>query len=138
MLFRVIENHPNCPLTYFRWVTLLFVHDSILSNDGASSKPGAIHRAHSRQMYKVLQRKRRKDHPLTPPPCSIMLLNKKGGDKMLKEIRVNAVLDPDMKKRLYRVLLEEDLTFSEWLRRQIDAYLKEKEPKGKRRKGTAK
>jgi hypothetical protein len=67
-----------------------------------------------------------------------MLLNKKGGDKMLKEIRVNAVLDPDMKKRLYRVLLEEDLTFSEWLRRQIDAYLKEKEPKGKRHKGTAK
>jgi hypothetical protein len=43
-----------------------------------------------------------------------------------------------MKKRLYRVLLEEDLTFSEWLRRQIDAYLKEKVPKGKRRKGTAK
>jgi hypothetical protein len=42
MLFRVIENHPNCPLTYFRWVTLLFVHDPILSNDGVSSKPGAI------------------------------------------------------------------------------------------------
>jgi len=48
---------------------------------------------------------------------------------MPKEIRVNAVLDPGMKKRLYRVLLEEDLTFSEWLRRQIDAYLAEKEPK---------
>jgi hypothetical protein len=45
MLFRVIENHPNCPLTYFRWVTLLFVHDPILSNDGVSSKPGAIHLA---------------------------------------------------------------------------------------------
>ena len=58
-----------------------------------------------------------------------MLLNTKGGDKMPKEIRVNAVLDPGMKKRLYRVLLEEDLTFSEWLRRQIDAYLAEKEPK---------
>ncbi len=26
------------------------------------------------------------------------------------------------------------MTFSEWLRRQIDAYLAEKEPKGKRRK----
>ena len=54
---------------------------------------------------------------------------------MPKEIRVNAVLDPGLKKRLYRVLLEEDLTFSAWLRRQIDAYLAEKEPKGKRRKG---
>ncbi|MBP2668893.1 MAG: hypothetical protein H6Q80_1095 [Deltaproteobacteria bacterium] len=33
------------------------------------------------------------------------------------------------------VLREEDLTFSERLRRQINAYLEEKEPKGKRRKG---
>ena len=54
---------------------------------------------------------------------------------MPKEMRVNAVLDPVLKKRLYRVLLEEDLTFSDWLRRQIDTYLAEKEPKGKRRKG---
>ena len=54
---------------------------------------------------------------------------------MPKEIRVNAVLDPNLKKRLYRVLLEEDLTCSEWLRRQIHGYLAEKEPKGKRRKG---
>ena len=58
-----------------------------------------------------------------------MLLNKKGGEEMTKEIRVNAVLDPNLKKRLYRVLLEEDLTFSDWLRRQIGAYLREKEPK---------
>jgi hypothetical protein len=64
-----------------------------------------------------------------------MLLNKKGGDRMAKEIRVNAVIDPILKKRLYRVLLEEDLTFSNWLRKQIEAYLKKKEPKGKRRKG---
>ena len=48
---------------------------------------------------------------------------------MPKEIRVNAVLDPGLKKRLYRVLLEEDLTFSAWLRRQIDAYLQEKKRK---------
>lgn len=63
-----------------------------------------------------------------------MLLNKKGGERMAKEIRVNAVLDPVLKKRLYRVLLEEDLTFSDWLRRQINVYLQKKEPKGKRRK----
>ena len=43
MLLRVLENHPDCPLTHFLWVTLLFVHDPILSNDGVSSKPGAIH-----------------------------------------------------------------------------------------------
>ena len=53
---------------------------------------------------------------------------------MPKEIRVNAVLHPDLKKRLYRVLLEEDLSFSAWLRTQIGAYLREKEPKGKRTK----
>ena len=52
---------------------------------------------------------------------------------MAKEIRVNAVLDPNLKKRLYHVLLEEDLSFSDWLRRQIDAYLAEKEPKGKKK-----
>lgn len=54
---------------------------------------------------------------------------------MPKEIRVNAVLDPELKKRLYRVLLEEDLTFSDWLRGQITAYLAEKEPKGESRRG---
>jgi hypothetical protein len=51
------------------------------------------------------------------------------------QARVNAFLDSDLKKRLYRVLLEEDLTFSDWLRAQIGQYLAEKEPKGKRRKG---
>ncbi len=57
---------------------------------------------------------------------------------MAKEIRVNAVIDPMLKKRLYRVLLEEDLTFSDWLRRQIEGYLKKKEPKTARKKWTRK
>ena len=48
--------------------------------------------------------------------------------------RVNAFLDPYLKKRLYRVLLEEDKTFSDWLRGQIEAYLAKKETKGKPRK----
>ena len=48
--------------------------------------------------------------------------------------RVNAFLDPYLKKRLYRVLLEEDKTFSDWLRGQIEAYLAKKETKGKLRK----
>jgi len=54
---------------------------------------------------------------------------------MVKGTRVLAEVDKDLKKRLYRVLLEEDLTFSEWVRQQIEAYLAEKEPKPKRRKG---
>jgi hypothetical protein len=62
-----------------------------------------------------------------------MLLDKEGGEGMQKEIRVNAVIDPELKKRLYRVLLEDDLTFSAWLRRQIDQYLAGKEPKGKKK-----
>jgi len=33
--------------------------------------------------------------------------------------RVNAVIDPVFKKRLYRVLIEEDLTFSDWIRKQM-------------------
>ncbi len=52
---------------------------------------------------------------------------------MPKEIRVNAVIDPALKKRLYRVLLEEDLTFSDWLRKQIETYLKKMEPMRKPR-----
>lgn len=51
MFFHLIENHPNCPLTYFRWVTLLFVQDPILSNDGVSSKPGAFIRLLLRKLW---------------------------------------------------------------------------------------
>ena len=32
-------------------------------------------------------------------------------------------------------LVDEDISFAEWLRRQIDAYLAAKEPKAKRGKG---
>lgn len=56
---------------------------------------------------------------------------------MPKEIRVNAVIDPALKKRLYRVLLEEDLTFSDWLRKQIEEYVGKKEPKERRVKEMA-
>ena len=51
---------------------------------------------------------------------------------MVKGRRLLADLEPELKKRLFRVLLEEDLTFTEWLRKQVDAYLAEKEPKGKK------
>ena len=52
---------------------------------------------------------------------------------MVKGRRLLADLEPELKKRLFRVLLEEDLTFTDWLREQVNAHLAEKEPKGKRR-----
>jgi hypothetical protein len=45
------------------------------------------------------------------------------------EVKVIARIDEDKRRRLYHVLLDEGITFSEWLRRQINAYLQEKEPK---------
>jgi len=74
-------------------------------------------------------------HLLDISNCTYVHYLLMGGDEMVKGTRLLAEIDPELKKRLYRVLLEEDLTFSEWLRRQIDQYLAEKEPKGKRRKG---
>ena len=49
--------------------------------------------------------------------------------------KLNALIDDDRVKRLYHVLVDEDLSFTEWLRRQIDRYLEERErpttkPKG--------
>jgi len=56
------------------------------------------------------------------------MVTKRGG------VRFNADVDVETAKRLRHILVDEEITFSDWLRRQIDAYLKEKEPKGKRRK----
>jgi len=47
-------------------------------------------------------------------------------------VRLNAEVDEERRRRLYHVLLDDGLSFTEWLRRQIDAYLAEKEPKGKK------
>ena len=54
---------------------------------------------------------------------------------MEDEIMVIARMDRKKKIRLFHVLLDEGRTFSAWLRDQVDSYLVEKEPKGKRRKG---
>ena len=54
---------------------------------------------------------------------------------MEDEIKVIARMDRKKKIRLFHILLDEQRTFSAWLRDQIDAYLAEKEPKGKRTKG---
>jgi len=49
--------------------------------------------------------------------------------------RLNAEVDEETRRKLYHALLDEGISFAEWLRRQIDAYLEKKEPKGKQRKG---
>lgn len=48
-------------------------------------------------------------------------------------VRINAVIDEERKLRLFHALLDDGISFTEWLRRQIDAYLAEKEPKGKKK-----
>ncbi len=51
-------------------------------------------------------------------------------------VRINSVIDDELLRRLRHVLLDERLSLSEWIRRQAEAYLAEKEPKAaKRRKG---
>jgi len=52
--------------------------------------------------------------------------------------RVNANLPDEIHKALRVKLAEDGTNFSDWLKRHIDQYLAEKEPKGKRRKGKAK
>lgn len=49
-------------------------------------------------------------------------------------IRLNANVDRERARQLKHALIDEGLSFSEWLRQQIDKYLAEKEPKHKRRK----
>jgi len=51
---------------------------------------------------------------------------------MEKMVKVIALIEKEQKRRLYHILLDEDRSFAEWLRDQIDAYVK---AKGKPRKG---
>ncbi len=39
--------------------------------------------------------------------------------------RLNAEIDEATRRALYHALLDDGLSFSEWIRRQIDAYLAE-------------
>ena len=48
-------------------------------------------------------------------------------------VRLNAEVDDERRRRLYHVLLDVGISFTEWLRRQIDAYLAEKESKGRKK-----
>jgi len=58
---------------------------------------------------------------------------RKNEGTMEDEIKVIARMDRKKKIRLFHILLDEQRTFSAWLRDQIDAYLAEKEPKDKRK-----
>jgi hypothetical protein len=49
--------------------------------------------------------------------------------------RLNADVPDELRKRLLHALVDEDISFAEWLRRQIEAYLAEMKTKGKRHKG---
>lgn len=40
--------------------------------------------------------------------------------------RLNAEVAEETRRKLYHALLDDGLTFAEWLRRQIDAYLAER------------
>jgi predicted nucleic acid-binding Zn ribbon protein len=51
------------------------------------------------------------------------------------QIRLNANVEEEQAKRLKHALVDEGISFSEWLRQQIDQYIEAKEPKRKRRKG---
>lgn len=44
-------------------------------------------------------------------------------------IRVNVLMTREQRRRLFHILLDEGISFSEWTRRQIDAYIAEREPK---------
>ena len=48
---------------------------------------------------------------------------------MEKMVKMIALVEEEKRRRLYHILLDEDISFAEWLRRQIDAYLQQKEPK---------
>ena len=78
-------------------------------------------------------------YSLTSPQISkytIVYKHMEGGERVKDEkIRVNVLIGKEQRRRLFHILLDEGISFSEWGRRQIEAYLKEKEPKLKRRKG---
>ena len=52
--------------------------------------------------------------------------------------RLNAEVDEATRRKLYHALLDEGISFAEWLRRQIDAYLAEKGPKRRTKRNPGK
>jgi len=49
--------------------------------------------------------------------------------------KLNALIDDERVKKLYHALIDDDLSFTEWLRRQIDNYLEKRGQETNRRKG---
>jgi hypothetical protein len=51
--------------------------------------------------------------------------------------RLNAEVDETTRRELYHALLDDGLTFAEWMRRQIDAYLAERRSRPRAKKQPA-
>jgi hypothetical protein len=61
------------------------------------------------------------------------LLSKSSRKEVGEVVRLNAEVDEERRRRLYHILLDEGISFSDWLRKQIDAYIEKKEGKPRRR-----
>ena len=62
----------------------------------------------------------------------LMCMAWKGGVPVKDEmVRVNVLIGREQRRRLFHVLLDEEISFSEWTRRMIEVYLEEKETKGR-------
>jgi len=71
---------------------------------------------------------------LTPCGAFYIIIQKhRGGGDKVGRIRISAMIDEEKQRRLFHLLVDERVTFSEWLRRQIDQYIEAKEPKAKRK-----
>jgi hypothetical protein len=62
--------------------------------------------------------------------------HEKGNEPVKDElVRGNVLVGKEQRRGLFHLLLDERISFREWTRQHSTAYLKEKEPKGKRRRG---
>jgi hypothetical protein len=61
-------------------------------------------------------------------------MHRAGGDPVREDelVRVNVLIGREQRRRLFHILVDEEQSFSAWVRKHIDAYLKEKEPKNAR------
>ena len=52
----------------------------------------------------------------------------------MRKIAVIAMIDSERKRDLFHRLLDDEISFSKWLRQQIDRYVGKKTPKGSQRR----
>ncbi len=54
----------------------------------------------------------------------------KGKKKKPERTQIVTTIDPELKKELFKALIDDDMTFREWVEKNAEAYLKRK--RGKR------